>query len=302
MKGGKAMIGECKKLFRRDRGYLLCLTGLIALVLLYGLTGCYKMIELQKITDPNLFREQSQMLWNLWGVEHEADCYYNIMRLLFRVVAAVMLVKWHMLEGRRGREFQKLLPVKDSSYITYDFICGIVFIWIPHVLSWLIFYGLTSRLDYEAGYYVWLFEKVGMLFVINTFLYVLLVFAKKITNNIPGTLLSAFVIWSGLWWISGTAFFAESTAVVSIGMPGLILFTILCIPAAYICDKKRDISGNGTFSFTAAHYLILGMLFLELAYGFSYPAEGKLPGVAGGVLLAGAVSFGIHYIAKPKRL
>lgn len=296
------MIGECKKLFKRDRGYLLCLTGLIALVLLYGLTGCYKMIKLQEITDPNLYWEQAQMLWNLWGGEHEADCYYNTMRLLFWVVAAVMLVKWHMLEGRRGREFQKLLPVKDSSYITYDFICGIVFIWIPHALSWLIFNGLTSSLNYDADHYVWLFEKVGMLFVLNTFLYVSLVFCKKITNNIPGALLAAFVIWLGIWWIGSTDFFLEMPELVLIGMPCLILLAILCIPAAYICDKKRDISGNGTFSFVSAHYLILGMLFLELAYGFSYPAEGELPGVAGGILLAGAVSFGIHYLAKPKRL
>lgn len=296
------MIGECKKLFRRDRTYLLCLTGLIALVLLYGLTGCYKMIELREITDANLAWEQSQMLWSLWGGEHEADCYYNTMRLLFCVVAAVMLVKWHMLEGRRGREFQKLLPVKDSSYITYDFFCGIVFIWIPHALSWLIFNGLTSSLNYDADYYVWLFEKVGMLFILNTFLYVSLVFAKKITNNIPGALLSAFVIWFGIWWIGSTDFFVESPEVVLIGMPALILLTILCIPAAYICDKKRDISGNGTFSFTAAHYLILGALFYELAYVFSIPAEENLLGVIGGVLLSGVVAVGMHYLTKPKRL
>lgn len=295
------MIGECKKLFRRDRTYLLCLTGVIALVLLYGLTGCYKMIELRKITDANLAWEQSQMLWNLWGGEHEADCYYNTMRLLFWVVAAVMLVKWHMLEGRRGREFQKLLPVKASSYVTYDFICGIVFIWLPHALSWLIFDGLTSRLDYDAEYYVWIFEKVGMLFIINTFLYVSLVFAKNITNSISGVLLSAFVIWFGLWRIESTEFFAVALTAESAAV-GLILLTILCIPAAYICDKKRDISGNGTFSFMAAHHLILEILFLELAYVFSYPADGKLLSVAGGVLLAGVVSFGIHYIAKPKRL
>lgn len=298
------MAGECKKLFRRDRTFLLCLTGLIVLVLLYGLTGCYKMIELQKMPaegmDVEMYRMQSDMLWNLWGGENEAACYYDAMKAVFWVAAAALLVKWHMLEGRRGREFQKLLPVKSSSCITYDFICGLIFIWMPYILSWLVFCGFVGGLDY-ADHYVWISENVGMLFLVNTFLYVLLVFVKRITNNTQGLLLSAFVICFGLCFIEHSEFFAAVLPSES-AVAGLLALTVLGVPATYLCDKKRDISGNGTFSFIPAHYLILGMLFLELAFVFSVPAEGKVPGMALGILLAGAVSYGIHYIAKPKRL
>lgn len=298
------MAGECGKLCRRDRTYLLCLAGVIALALLYGMTGCYKMIELQRMPvnsmNEAVYRAQSDMVWTLWGGEYEVDCYFNTLRFIFWIAVVAQLAKWHILEGRRGRELQRLFPVKNSSYVTYDFLCGILLIWLPTALSWIVFSGWIEGLrDPESWDQI--AAGVWSLTVTNSFLYVLFVFTKRITNHIFGTLFSAFVIWFGLYWefsvlYPTAAAISDETA----GMATLLILTLLGIPASYLCDKKRDIAGNGVFYFMPVHYLILGMFFFEMIYMIGTFVERDFMKMAGGVLLAGAVSFGIHYIAKPK--
>lgn len=314
-KGGEMMKGnrDYKKLFSRDRIFLLCLTGAVALVLLYGLAGCYQMIEIQKFYMDEIaltweeYSRKFDLVLGLWGTTDVDIAFCRIFQVVCWIVMAAQIGKWHLLEGRHGREFQKLLPVKSSSHLTYDFICGIIFVWLPFIFSWLLLDGWLKALDDYADLSLWVYARMNVLLIVYTFIYVLLVFSKRITNNIPGTLLSAFVIGLGFLWIE------ESNEFFSIGewipeSPGtlmIILLTAVGVIMAYWCDKKKDIAGNGTFVFQIAHYVIIGLLFLELADIFLFvmvDMDGGFIGNVAGVLLSGAVAFGVHYIAKPKNL
>lgn len=311
---------DYKKLFSRDRIFLLCLTGVVALVLLYGLAGCYRMIEIQKfyVDEIALTREEFSrkvdLVMGLWGTTDVDIAFCGMFQVVCGIVMAAQIGKWYLLEGRHGKEFGKLLPIKSGSYITYDYMCGILYIWGVAAISWLAVRCYMGGMYDLENYIKWMFLGLLGLLVENSFLYVMLVFAGRITNNMPGRLLTFFVIcfglyiiqWNMQWDTGGLYFFLGGWG---IDYKGTAILTVLMISgaaASYACDKKRDIAGNGTFSFAIAHYLVLGALFLELAVLLSAILKeteaGEIIGVAAGVLLSGAVAFGVHYIAKPKKL
>lgn len=336
------MIRDYKKLFSRDKIFLLCLTGAVALVLLYGLEGCRQMAELIEMqeqsmtsTEPILssYWEKVDMVLKLWGSVELDTCHFRMLEVLFWIVAAAQIAKWHILEGKHGKEFQKLIPLKSKSHITYDYILGIIYVWCPIVVSWLAVNCFVDGISDLEFCWRWMTEGIIGVLVENTFLYVLLVFSRRITNNMPGALLSSFVIWFGLYLIEfvtegNICFFNGGLGMDEKGAAVLAVLTVLGIISTYLCDKKRDIARNGAFSFGVAHYLILGALFVELAvlfgvffqdteagevlsvaYGlFDYLTPDlnlgadEVFGMVAGSLLSGAVTFGIHYIARPKRL
>ena len=313
------MIRDYKKLFSRDKIFLLCLTGVVALVLLYGLEGCRQMAEIIEIGEqimtstepiPSSYREKVQMVQNLWGTLDLNTCHFRMLEVIFWIVAAAQIAKWHILEGRHGKEFQKLIPLKNKSHITYDYILGILYVWCPIVVSWLAVNCFMDEISDLEYYWYWMAAGILGVLAENTFLYVLFVFSRRITNNIPGAMLSSFVIWFGLYLIQcdtgNICFFNGSSGMDEKGAAVLVVLAVLGVISTYLCDEKRDIAGNGTFSFVVAHYLILGALFVELAVVFGVSLQeteaGKVLGMAAGILLSGAVAFGIHYVTGPKRL
>lgn len=311
-KEGMIRMKECGKLFKRDRIYLLCTAVVVILAFLYVMVGCCRSIEFAVMQgegyDISQYRESADMLLRLWGDTDPGNLYKNGMKAVFFIVAAAQITRWHIMEGKHGKEFQQLLPVKGKNCVTYDFICGILLVWIPVIVSWPLMDGWIKVFD-NSDYAVWMLGKAYSLFMVNTFLYVLLVFAKRITNHIPGAVFSAFIIWFGLCCIQAytrkIVFFGEGLPPGSPGAIVLMAMTVICIILSYLCDKRRDISGSGLFSFKTAHYLILGIMLAELATVFigifSSTAMGKAAGAVIGVLLSGAVAFGVHYVAKPGR-
>lgn len=303
---------ECGKLFKRDRIYLLCTAVVVILAFLYVMAGCCRSIEVAMMRweefDISQYSGSVDLLLRLWGDTDTGNIYSNGMSAVFFIVAAVQTARWHIMEGKHGKEFQKLLPVKGKNCITYDFICGILLVWIPVIISWSFMDGWMKGFN-NSDYAEWMFGKIYSMFMVNTFLYVLLVFSKRITNHIPGAVFSAFIIWFGLYCIQAytgkIVFFGEGLPPGSPGAIVLMAMTVICIILPYLCDKKSDISGSGVFSFKTAHYLILGIMLAELVTVFigifSGTAIGKTAGAAVGILLSGAVAFGVHYVAKPGR-
>ena len=312
-KEGTIRMKECGKLFKRDRIYLLCTAVVVVFAFLYVMAGCCRSVEFAVMQgegyDISQYRESADMLLRLWGDTDPGNIYSNGMRAVFFIVAAAQIARWYIMERKHGREFQKLLPVKGRSFVTYDLICGILFVWLPVIISRPLMNDWMKGLDYNADYSVWVSDRICSLFIVNTFVYVLLVFSKRIANHIPGAVFFAFIIWFGLYCIQAytgkTVFFGEDLPPGSPGAIVLLTMTVICIILSYLCDKRRDISGSGLFSFKTAHYLILGIMLAELATVFigifSSTAMGKAAGAVIGVLLSGAVAFGVHYVAKPGR-
>lgn len=319
---GCRVMKDCKKLFQRDKTFFMWLEGIVVLILIFGLLKYYEGMKVEKelyeLYLENGFWSKAEFdvyvpgEWQLWIV----DFYSDIAQIIFLVVIAAQIIKWNVLESRNGKEFQFLLPVKSQSYITYDLICGVLLVWVPLFLTacgQMIAIDKTLHYDLAAHW-----GNVGgkMLEYIAAYslIYCLIVFARKISNHMPGALFAAFVIWA-----------TPTIAAILFGDAGLqqlctfdfgtakgkteqlliyLSITIAFILLSYWCDGKRDHAGTGVYAFRTARYLMIAASFADLALIFyeGLPIYGNLLGalrIAVAVLLAGVIAVGINYLIKP---
>lgn len=305
---------DCKKLFQRDRGFCLALSGVVVLILAIGLFQCYD--EVRRALEI-IEQYKNYSFWN--GIDLDAfvsDNYAGVMQIVFFVVLAAQIIKWDILEGKKGKEFQRLLPVKSRSHITYDLICGIVFVWVPMVL-FVCGQSLITNAFHSDITLRWGSVKEEMLqsIVVFSLIYCMIVFARKIANNIPGALFTVFVIWytpmafgmvfEKCDWLMKFCTFDfgygkhKTTAVLT-----ALFLTVAVVLLSYVCDEKRDNAGTGVFSFRIVRYLVIAASFADLGLTFyeCFPVYGHLLGfvrIALSVLLAGGIAAGLNYLMKP---
>ncbi len=309
---------ECKRLFRRDKVFLLCLSGGMALILLLGLFNVWKTVEgleemrqfHRAIYGEAVAEEMFMSLLDSGFMEMVHEGCVSIIKYAFAAVILAQIIKWGVLEGKGGKEFQNLLPVKSSGYVTYDYICGMLFLWIPLAIEGIAvtaIFANTLGITFVGENMNYIFEDLMRELILVSFLYSLLVFSKKITRYIPGILLIVLAIWymgpmllilytgkgNGIFWNWNWYDAADRSE---------CLLLLLCVPVlvalSYWCDKKRDIAGNGLFYFKSVHFLMMAIIFVEFFCIFAI--SGILPwemvSNTIGVLLAGAVTAGIHYL------
>lgn len=308
---------EYKKLFQRDKRFWLCVGGMVALILIFGLLNCQRL--LQQLSEMNkTFTEAygeedskeimlglldtSEMLMEYSGI--------SVMWIIFAVVILAQFIKWCVLEGKRGKEFVNLLPVKSVTAVIYDYICGILFLWLPVVLEGTVLTIFTRTWEItgiDSGYVWRIAVKAILLF---SFLYSLLVFAKKITRYMPGVLLTAavicfgeFLLYQGAGMSGGTDLAAAGGLLASIGTGGC-LFLLVQIPVlvalSFWCDGKRDIAGGGMFYFKSVHFVMMGLIFLEIflvcANSILILMQVRGAAYAAALALAAVFSAGVHHL------
>lgn len=309
---------ECKRLFRRDKVFLLCLSGGVALILLFGLLIAWKWVNgleemrqfHKEIYGEAVGEEIFTALLDSGFMEMVHNVCVSMMKYAFGTVILAQIIKWSVLEGKGGKEFQNLLPIKSSVYVTYDYICGILFLWMPVIIEGIALSAIfanTIGITYVGENVNGILEDVMRELILVSFLYSLLIFSKKITRYIPGIFLIALVGWYMgpmlLIWCTGESdgLFWNWEWYDTAGRSECLLM-LLCVPVlvalSYWCDKKRDIAGNGLFYFKSVHFLMMAIIFVEFFCIFAI--SGIIPqGMASntiGVLLAGAVTAGIHYL------
>lgn len=313
----------CKKLFQRDKIFLLCLSGIVFLALLFGLLQCHNIIrqDMELIqTFRKLYGEEilgelgysaSQMVY--WMTEHAIT---SVMKAVFAVVVIVQFIKWNVLEGKRGKEFQNLLPVKSSACVTYDYVCGILFLWVPAVIMGIIVsilanqYKMEEFLNKNMNFNIGnIWSEVGREMIVVSCIYSFLVFAKKITRYIPGILLILPICCYAVWVLAAGNSVLWDWGFHNAGKTWEYIAFLALIPVfvllSYFCDRKRDIAGNGLFYFKSVHFLFMLITFVELFGIFDTSMVILIPfgGTANivSLILAAAVTAGIHYLTWGRR-
>lgn len=307
----------CKKLFQRDKIFLLCLSGTVALVLLYMLFQCCNIVgqdiemieEFMEHFGKDFFLRNGEV-WDTaaWMTEYAIT---RVMKAVLVIVVAAQFVKWNVLEGKRGKEFQNLLPVKSATCVTYDYICGILFLWVPTVIMGIMAaimikpfeqYEQMGIMDLSNTFdNIWC--EVGRELIIVSFIYSFLVFAKKITRYIPGILLLVLICNYMLLWIFGTGYtvlwdwgFYNAEYIREYIL--FLLMALVFVVLSYFCDRKRDIAGNGLFYFQSVHFLVMLAIFVELfaisVTGIILPSRVVTNVVS--LILAALVTVGVHYL------
>lgn len=239
----------------------------------------------------------------------------GIMIAVSVVVIVAQFIKWNVLEGKRGKEFQNFLPVKSSACVTYDYICGILFLWVPAVITGIVVlilakqYEMEELMDVNKGFNiisdVW--SEVGREIIVLSCIYCFLVFAKKITRYIPGILLllllCCYMVWlvtagSSVFWNWGF-YNAGNTLEYMLILALVPVFVLL----SYFCDRKRDIAGGGLFYFKSVHFLVMLIVFAEsfviCVSGMVIP--GKVAAYIISLILAAVVTVGMHYLTWGRR-
>lgn len=307
----------CKKLFQRDKIFLLCLSGVVVLTLLYMLIQCCNIVgqDIEMIEEFLEYFGKEFFLKNgeVWDVAAWMTQYAitNVMKAVLVIVVTAQFVKWNVLEGKRGKEFQNLLPVKSATCVTYDYICGILFLWVPTVIMGIMAAIMIKPFEqYEQMGIMDLsntlgniWGEVGRELIIVSFIYSFLVFAKKITRYIPGILLLVLICSYMMLWTFGTGY----TVLWNWGFynAGYIreyilffLMVLVFVVLSYFCDRKRDIAGNGLFYFKSVHFLVMLAIYVELfvisVTGIILPS--RLATIVVALILAALVTAGVHYL------
>lgn len=306
-----------KKLFQRDKIFLLCLSGAVALTLLYGLFQCCNIVKqdielIEKFMEfygKEFFLEHGDVSGAVWMTQYAI---IHVMKAVFVIVAVAQFVKWNVLEGKRGKEFQNLLPVKSATCVTYDYICGILFLWVPTVIM-----GITAAIllkpfkQYEqmgimdlSGTFGNIWCEVGRELIMVSCIYSFLVFAKKITRYMPGILFLLLICNYMMLWVfrTGYSILWDWSFYNAEYIREYILFFLMAlvfIVLSYFCDGKRDIAGNGLFYFKSVHFLVMLVIFVELfatsVTGIILPSR-VVTGIVS-LILAALVTAGVHYLA-----
>lgn len=313
-------MSDLKKLFKRDKVFLLCLAGIVGLILVFGFFNVYRNLEehreLQKSlsvgVDADFLASLNYNLNDIWEQGVLDYDYLGMIEIIFMVIIGAQIIKWSRLDGKNGREFQNLLPVKSVSHITFDFICGILFFWMAVIISGFLLTFLIdqSGFEYISENYWYLWKELLREIIVFSFSYSLIIFARKITNHIYGMFFAVFVIWYTMMvagWIADKpiSFIWDWYASKRNGeYMILLLLTVVFVFLAYWCDKKRDISGGGTFSFQSVHYLMLIAVCADMSFTFYSTdfVKGQILRLIVSVMLAGAISAGINYLMKAKKI
>lgn len=306
----------CKKLFQRDKIFLLCLSAVVTLTLLYGLLWGGNVIR----QDKEIFQRYQEKheegffddlgpIWANMAYGMIEQTITGVMKVVFAAVVIAQFIKWSVLEGKRGKEFQNLLPVKTSAYVNYDYVCGILFLWLPAVITGIVVSILAKQYEMEGTLGVNeifnnIWGEVGREIIVISCIYSLLVFAKKITRYIPGILLFLLICFCAVWlcyanfsvlWDRGAhnAGFSWSYMV-------LAALALIFVLLSYFCDRKRDIAGNGLFYFKSVHFLVMLMIFLELfiIFATSIILPFGMAAKAVSLMLAAFVTVGVHYLTR----
>lgn len=307
---------ECKRLFKRDKIFLLCLSGAVVFILLAGFINGWRLVRqllemkasFMEIHGEAFVEEFFSDDGMIFSEILEYAC-ISMMKWIFAVVLLAQILKWGVLEGRRGREFANQLPLKSAGYVTYDYILGILFLWIPIAVEFVAVmllskgYGLTFMGKDVNENCVEIIKEL----ILVSFLYSLLVLSKKITRYIPGIFLTVPVVFGigvilgwdiSVFWDLGRYSQGERS-----GYLLLAASVPVFVALSYWCDKKRDIAGNGLFYFKPVHFFMMAAIFAELFYIFlnSEIIQRGMAANVVGVLIAGTVTAGVHYLTWGER-
>ncbi|MBR1930707.1 MAG: hypothetical protein IJ833_04410 [Lachnospiraceae bacterium] len=311
------------KLFKRDRLYWLIMT-----VILLGVTAHIVVNGWGKFLKDTM--EHAQYIQAMWeehpeyrdmigdlteGVKVSLDFQFYGFEILWGMVKAVFLVqvlKVLTQETRNRTEVQSIFPVKARSILTYHYISGLLLITIPTLLQsclgWLrmLYVEKHSDIIFEEMEMSWCYTaQIILLFMLH---YALLICCRKLTNHVPATVFTFAVL--ELAMVVGMEYLFRDIDIdhirnVSIrNGVSLVILTAVLILLSYITEQKKDVARNGFYVFPAVHWFMMGIVFIELCWMVHgvYENIHKVVGMMFTLVLSLAITAGIHFVVRPKRI
>ena len=316
-------MNDLKKLFKRDRFYWGIMMVVMALAVIYMLSNVYDLEQNHKLFHLEDYLENSQYLHGLWDKYPElrdSDSAYldNIISYLFleRMVFVTVIVAFIaqavrllVQETRNRTEVLRTFPVKSRNLLTCHYLSGLLMVGIPMLIQTAIIrldiLYVEKNTDFIFSNKEQLWTYAGKAVIIFMLYYALLIFCKKVTNHVPGTIFTFVVVKLAMEVLVGHYLGLYCTNLADNSISNWVFWSIVAlvlIILSYIADQKKDCARNGFYAFDIVHWVMMVIVFVEIYFIF-YSVDGDIPkAVSIFVSIAASVMIttGVHYVARPK--
>ncbi|MBD5521806.1 MAG: hypothetical protein HDR03_11435 [Lachnospiraceae bacterium] len=312
-------MSDLKKLFKRDRFYWGIMMVVMTLVVIYMLSNVsgleHKLFHLED------YLERSQRLQNLWNTHPElnsAGAYLDEIPYLFlehMVFATVIVafiaqtVRLLVQETRNRTEVLRTFPVKSRNLLTSHYLSGLFIVGIPLLILTAIIrldiLYVEKNTDFIFSNKEQLWTYAGKAVIIFMLYYSLLIFCKNVTNHIPGTVFTFVVVKLAMEVLVGYYLGMYCTDLAEDSISNWVFWAIVAVVFiifSYIADQKKDYARNGFYAFPIVHWVMMGIVFVEIYFIF-YGVRGDIPNMVSilvSIAAAMMITIGVHFIAKPK--
>lgn len=261
---------EFGKLFRRDRRYWIVLASAILVFGVYWFTFLAQSVSAYQAIQTENSRKMEAVSGEQETVlmRDSANAYMNFhMRVKDRAdlltgVAVVLLwgfqlARWTVQSQKGGIEMEERMPIRRSSFVTYDILCGAIsfgaLLLVENAVYRIVRIGLGELYKKELfgafGYY---FPDYVRAIQICFMFYCIAVLGRQVSRS-----------------ILGCVFFTVLHYLVIIELEPLLEFPVavsICVCVlCYFFRGRRDIAaGRGTFVFRGVHYYVLTAVFGSL--------------------------------------
>lgn len=305
-------MSDLKRLFKRDRFYWGIMLVVMTLAVIYMLTKVYGSYNI--LFNKEDYLEHSQYLRELWndypnlfelpGIYSEEIPYVALEHLVSMTVLAALLaqaVRLLVQETKNRTEVLRIFPVKSYNLLTCHYLSGLLMAGIPLLMEAVIIrmniLYIEKNTDFIFSNKEQLWIYVGKAMIIFMLHYSLLVFCKKVTNHVPGTIFTYIVANIAMEILAAYCLdIYYNMAEDSIrSWTFWVIETVVLIILSYIADRKKDCARNGFYAFPIVHWVMIGAVFGEI-YFMVGGALDDIWAVAVSIL----ITAGVHFIAKPK--
>ena len=305
-------MSDLKRLFKRDRFYWGIMLVVMTLAVIYMLTKVYGSYNI--LFNKEDYLEHSQYLRELWndypnlfelpGIYSEEIPYVALEHLVSMTVLAALLaqaVRLLVQETKNRTEVLRIFPVKSYNLLTCHYLSGLLMAGIPLLMEAAIIRLNILYIEKNTDFIfsnieqLWIYVGKGM--IIFMLHYSLLVFCRKVTNHVPGTIFTYIVANIAMEILAAYCLdIYYNMAEDSIRSWAFwVIETVVLIILSYIADWKKDCARNGFYAFPIVHWVMMGAVFGEI-YFMVGGALDDIWAVAVSIL----ITAGVHFIAKPK--
>ena len=228
------------------------------------------------------------------------------------VALIAQAVRLLVQETQNRTEVLRIFPVKSHNLLTCHYLSGLLTVGIPLLIQIavirldILYVEKNTDFIFLNKEQLWVFAGTAM--IIFMLHYSLLIVCKKVTNHVPGTIVTFVVVelarlflvryFSVMDWDNLTETSIRNWVF------GAAATVVVLIILSYIADYKKDCAGNGFYAFPIVHWVMMGIVFGEI-YCIFYGAYGDIPKVLSFFVAIAAsmlITTGVHFIMKPKRI
>lgn len=239
------------------------------------------------------------------------DMLQKMMMGLLGTAFVIQAAKLLLQETKKRAEVLNLFPVKSRNRLTYYYISGLLVAGLPiliqSALIWLklLYTERKTDITFEGADVFWSYAAKSV--VIFMLQYSLLILCRRLASHVTGTIFTFVVMEVAMKLSAGRCLGIYWSNLAEDRIQNWIFWvivTVVLIILSYIADWKKDYAQSGFYASPVVHWIMMGIVFLEVCEIFDDAFE-NIPKVVANLLMIAAsllITAGVHFLTKPKSI